>query len=135
MRIDHITIVAADCGYLRNFFVDVAGMQEGARPAFGVPGHWLYLGRLPVVHLIERPEAQADAGIAGSTETRPPARIDHMALRIDSALEWQKLLGRLRERQVPYQLSGMRALQERQLFVTLAPAVTVEFVIAAEHLS
>jgi extradiol dioxygenase family protein len=132
MQLDHITIVASDCACLRDFFVEVAGMEEGARPAFGVAGHWLYLGRLPVLHLIERPEAQADVGVANG---RPAARIDHMALRIDSAPEWQKLLRRLRERQVPYQLSGAGALQERQLFVTLAPAVTVEFVIAAEHLA
>ncbi|OWY27035.1 extradiol dioxygenase [Herbaspirillum robiniae] len=131
MRFDHLTIVAADCACLRSFFVDVAGLEEGARPPFGVAGHWLYLDRRPVLHLIERPDAPAADGIRPS---RPPARIDHMALRIEDAVEWQKLLRRLRDRRIPYQLSGMHAQQEQQLFVTPVPEVTVEFVIEAQRL-
>lgn len=132
MRLDHITIVASDCACLRSFFVDVAGLQEGARPAFGVAGHWLYLDQAPVLHLIERRSSGSGDGLSAHL---PPARIDHLALRIDSASEWQKLLRRLRERQLPYQLSGIQALQEQQLFVTPAPEVTVEFVIDARHLA
>lgn len=131
MQLDHITIVASDCSCLRSFFVDVAGMQEGPRPAFGVGGYWLYLDQRAVVHLIERPQVQPAGSI---TNGAAPARIDHMALRIDSGAEWHKLLQRLRDHQLPYQLSDMRVLQEQQLFVSPAPEVTVEFVIAARHL-
>ncbi|MYN06530.1 extradiol dioxygenase [Pseudoduganella aquatica] len=131
MQLDHVTIVAPDCAPLRRFFVHVAGMEEGARPAFGVGGHWLYLDGRPVLHLIERPDAQSGPRKAIA---RAPARIDHLALRLDSAAEWQALLRRLDEYQVPYQLSDMRALREQQLFVALGPEITVEFVIAAQHL-
>jgi extradiol dioxygenase family protein len=135
MRLDHITIVAPDCACLRDFFVEIAGMEEGARPAFAIGGHWLYLHHQPVLHLIERPDVQST--IAPDTElrvSRSPARIDHMALRIDNAVEWQTLLRRLRDRQIPYRLSGIGALQEQQLFVTPMPQVTVEFVIEERHL-
>lgn len=132
MQLDHVTIVAPDCAPLRRFFVEVAGMEDGARPAFGVGGHWLYLNGRPVLHLIERPgtETRPDA----QSGPRAPARIDHVALRIASAAEWQALLRRLDEYLVPYQLSDMRALREQQLFVALGPEVTVEFVIAGRHL-
>ncbi|MBP0596932.1 extradiol dioxygenase [Herbaspirillum sp. LeCh32-8] len=132
MQLDHITIVAHECACLRSFFVDVVGLKEGARPPFGISGHWLYLDSQPVLHLIERPDAPSGAGVRIGG---PPARIDHMALRIDSLIEWQQLLRRLRERQIPYQLSGMRAQQEQQLFVTPVPDVTVEFVIDGRYLA
>lgn len=131
MRLDHVTIVTPDCAPLRRFFIDIAGMVDGPRPAFGIGGHWLYLDGRPALHLIERP---APATSSRTTIGRPPARIDHLALRIDSSSEWQSLLRRLRENGTPYQLSDMRVLQEQQLFVSLAPDVTVEFVIAATHL-
>jgi catechol 2,3-dioxygenase-like lactoylglutathione lyase family enzyme len=131
MQLDHVTIVAPDCAPLHRFFVQVAGMEDGARPAFGVGGHWLYLNGRPVLHLIERPDALSGPRIA---TPRPQARIDHVALRLGSAAEWRALLRRLDAYAVPYQLSDMRALQEQQLFVALAPGVTVEFVIAGRHL-
>ena len=132
MRLDHVTIVASDCAPLRRFFVEIAGMDDGARPAFGVGGHWLYLDGQPALHLIERPAPLASSRI---TIGRAAARIDHLALRIDSASEWRALLRRLRDCGTPYQLSDMRMLREQQLFVALAPDITVEFVIAAHHLN
>ncbi|WP_295998787.1 extradiol dioxygenase [Rugamonas sp.] len=141
MRLDHVTIIASDCAPLRRFFVDVAGMDDGPRPAFGVGGHWLYLNGQAAVHLIERPAAPAGARLAGIANIasraggRVPARIDHLALRVASAAEWQALLRRLRDSGTAHQLSDMRALKERQLFVALAPDVTVEFVIAAHHIN
>ena len=132
MRLDHVTIVTSDCAPLRRFFVDVAGMADGPRPAFGVGGHWLYLDGQPALHLIERPATQASPR---TTIGRALSRIDHLALRIDSAGEWQALLRRLRDSGTPYQLSDMRVLREQQLFVALAPDVTVEFLIAAQHLN
>lgn len=132
MRLDHITIVASDCAPLRRFFIDVAGMDDGPRPAFGIDGHWLYLSGQPALHLIARPAALASSRI---TVGRAPARIDHLVLRIDSDGEWRALLLRLRDSGTPYQLSDMRLLREQQLFVALAPDITIEFVIAAQHLN
>lgn len=128
MRLDHVTIVCADCAPLLRFFVDVAGMADGPRPTFGVGGHWLYLQKRPVLHLIER---AAPPQRAGADAAAPPARIDHLALRVDDAGEWQALLRRLRDGGMPFQLADARALRERQLFVVPVPGVVVEFVGAA----
>lgn len=38
---------------VRSFYADVIGLREGFRPDFDVPGYWLYLGDLPVLHLME----------------------------------------------------------------------------------
>lgn len=36
---------------LRRFYCDVLGMEEGPRPAFDFPGHWLYVGDAALLHL------------------------------------------------------------------------------------
>jgi len=132
MQLDHITIVAHDCGRLRDFFVNVAGMQDGPRPPFTVAGHWLYLGHKAVLHLIER---ASPAGTFVPQARAPASRIDHLALRVDSAEHWEQLLLRLAERAITFQVAPPNAGGERQLFVMPAPDVRVEFVIAQQHLA
>ena len=38
---------------VRAFYCDVIGLEEGYRPNVSAHGHWLYLGDLPVLHLME----------------------------------------------------------------------------------
>ena len=129
MQLDHATIVTAELDTARRFFVDVVGLTEGARPPFSVDGYWLYANGRAVIHLIE---ATVPAG-AG----RVAPRIDHIAFRLDSAAEWQALLGRLHAAGVDYQSAQVPQMgpqqAECQLFVALAPGVVVEFVTALEH--
>lgn len=122
MQFDHVTLVAPDCEALMRFFVDIAGMQVGPRPPFGIGGYWLYLGARPAVHLIA-------AGVAGRAEKPNATRIDHLALRVDGEAEWNALLERLDCRGYAWQLEVPLA-RELQLFVRLAAGVVVEFVIA-----
>jgi catechol 2,3-dioxygenase-like lactoylglutathione lyase family enzyme len=61
--IDHATILTEDLEATRAFFVEAIGLEEGYRPPFGVPGHWLYGGGRPILHLAsvgqDRPAAGA----------------------------------------------------------------------------
>ena len=41
---------------VRDFYVDVIGLEAGPRPYVPVAGYWLYLSDLPVLHLIEWPD-------------------------------------------------------------------------------
>ncbi len=50
--LDHYTIRTADVDASVAFYVDVLGLRNGKRPAFTVPGAWLYCGDSPAVHLI-----------------------------------------------------------------------------------
>lgn len=129
MQLDHATIVTADLGSARRFFVDVAGLTQGARPPFSIDGDWLYANGRPLIHLI-------DATVPAATGRTAP-RIDHIAFRPESAAEWQALLGRLRAHDVAYQTACVPQMgpqeAQAQLFVALAPGVVVEFVTALHH--
>ncbi|MFM0501166.1 VOC family protein [Paraburkholderia caffeinilytica] len=129
MQLDHATIVTADLETARRFFVDIAGLAEGARPPFSVDGYWLYANGRPLIHLID---ATVPA-VAG----RAAPRIDHVAFRLESTAEWQALLQRLHAADMPYQLAEVPQMgpqqAERQLFVALAPGVVIEFVTALRH--
>jgi catechol 2,3-dioxygenase-like lactoylglutathione lyase family enzyme len=41
---------------VRDFYVDVIGLEAGPRPDVPVAGYWLYLSDLPVLHLMEWPD-------------------------------------------------------------------------------
>ncbi|ACC69607.1 VOC family protein [Paraburkholderia phymatum] len=125
MHLDHATIVTPDLDATRRFFVDVAGLTEGARPPFGVGGYWLYADGRPVIHLV-------DSTLPSQTGRTSP-RIDHIAFRIDDAQAWHALLARLETAGVVYQSADVPLSGEVQLFVALASSVVVEFVTAARN--
>jgi len=70
--LQHVNIRCADARASRDFYVEVIGLKEGYRPPFPFPGHWLYLGEVPVIHLVQKPAGEAHHG-PGSGE------IDHVA--------------------------------------------------------
>ncbi len=65
--LDHFTLQCrpADLPELRAFYADVLGLVDGPRPAFPFPGHWLYSGDRPVVHLAGKLASRPAAGHAG----------------------------------------------------------------------
>jgi catechol 2,3-dioxygenase-like lactoylglutathione lyase family enzyme len=120
MKLDHATIVTADLEAARSFLCSIVGLSEGPRPPFGIDGHWLYADGQPAVHLIEAPDATS------ARQTSP--RIDHVGLRVNTAHEWSALLERMRLSGVPYHLSEVPLMGERQLFVAMAPGIVIELV-------
>jgi catechol 2,3-dioxygenase-like lactoylglutathione lyase family enzyme len=70
--LQHVNIRCADVRASRDFYVEAIGLKEGPRPPFPFPGHWLYLGDVAVIHLVQKPPAEARHG-PGSGE------IDHVA--------------------------------------------------------
>ncbi|MFM0735757.1 extradiol dioxygenase [Paraburkholderia xenovorans] len=129
MQLDHATIVTADLATARRFFVEVAALEEGARPPLSIDGYWLYADGRAVIHLV-------DATVPAHVGRTAP-RIDHIAFRLTSAAEWQALLQRLRATGTRYQLADVPPMgpqeAQMQLFVALAPGVVVEFVTARQH--
>ena len=61
---------------VRTFYVDVVGLTEGFRPAAPVPGYWLYLEALPILHLMEW-------GDVIGTPARERGYLDHVAFACD----------------------------------------------------
>ncbi|HWU97097.1 MAG TPA: VOC family protein [Oxalicibacterium sp.] len=122
MKLDHATVVTPHLESVRHFFCHIVGLTDGARPPFSFEGHWLYEGGKPVIHLIK------------SNSDHPPAksssRIDHIAFRVETETNWEKLIARLQEDDVEYRATALPATGERQLFVTPTPGVMIEFVTA-----
>lgn len=66
---NHFTILTDDVRATVDFYRDLLGLDDGARPDFDFPGAWLYAGEQPVLHVIGgRPRSELKAGV-----------IDHMA--------------------------------------------------------
>jgi catechol 2,3-dioxygenase-like lactoylglutathione lyase family enzyme len=112
--LDHINIRTVDLAATKAFFMDVLGLTEGWRPAFGFPGAWLYAGEKDVVHLVQ--VAKAHTPSDGSS-------LDHCAFDIsdyDEALKRVKATGFKF-----YELTGP-GTTVKQIFVTEANGVSVE---------
>jgi catechol 2,3-dioxygenase-like lactoylglutathione lyase family enzyme len=91
---DHVTINCADLDATRRFYVDILGMREVARPAFGFPGLWFQVGNVQIHATQQSAEAgQAGWGDRGGTV---PSRGHHFAFAVDDvvkALETVQSLG------------------------------------------
>ena len=117
--LEHVTIRCAQLQRTRDFYVDLLGLAEGARPAFAFRGYWLYLGGVPVVHLVEAADRPAEREIV----SEGTGSFDHLAFRGDDAAGLQGRLKKagmvFRERMVP---GGALA----QIFVRDPEGVLVE---------
>ncbi|NWD66094.1 VOC family protein [Pseudomonas gingeri] len=122
MYLDHANIVTPDLDTTVGFFTEVLGFTTGPRPNFQVPGYWLYSDGRPVIHL-----TQATIALP-SGKTSP--RIDHLALRVANLDEWATLLSRLKAHHIDYQLNALNDDNDIQLWVALAPGVTIEIIVA-----
>lgn len=90
LALDHINfrVPANLLESMKDFYVNVVGLCEGARPAFGTVGYWLYAGNHPVVHL---------SIYKTPTSIEPTAKnaIDHLAFRCDDAAAAQLQLHKM----------------------------------------
>lgn len=52
-RIEHYNIHTTKLDQTVDFYTRVLGMKHGDRPPFAFPGAWLYVGDIPVLHLVD----------------------------------------------------------------------------------
>ena len=87
MRITHIDhynirLKPSDLEAIRDFYVNVLGLTEGARPHFKFPGYWLYGGaEAAILHLAATLPDQAD----GISPDKPTGQFDHISLKASDA--------------------------------------------------
>ena len=127
--LEHVTIRCAQLQRTRDFYVDLMGLTDGERPKFPFRGHWLYLGGIPVVHLVE---ANDTAG-AWSREGAPlpPAEgadqgtgaFDHIAFQGD---DFDLLRARLKDAGLTIRERVVPGGRLKQLFVRDPEGVVVE---------
>jgi len=123
--LEHVTIRCANLARTRDFYVELMGLTDGERPAFPFRGHWLYLGGIPVVHLVE---ASDSAGAWGRDIVIPQAEdgtgsFDHVAFRGD---DFQAMRRQLQDAGVKFKERVVPGGRLSQLFVLDPEGVLVE---------
>jgi glyoxylase I family protein len=112
MHLDHVTIRTRNMQAAREFFLQVFDLQEGSRPQaiHRIPGHWLYVGDRPLVHIIgtNRPVTPVTPAGAEGAEA-----IDHVGFRLDGYAAFRAKLEKLG---IPYSTMDLAELDERRLF-------------------
>ncbi|KAB0643631.1 VOC family protein [Burkholderia latens] len=93
---------------LRDFYVNVVGLEPGYRPPFQSAGYWLYAGKQAILHLSE----------ARPGEVRPSHAVntfDHMAFSCENAAAMER---RLADARVRYSRTYVPLTRQLQLFFT-----------------
>ncbi len=124
-KLDHFLVRAADLAATKAFYENVLGLSDGDRPSFPFPGHWLYLGDSPCVHLVA---ASADAARSAYLDDGGRAEaavgsgaVDHIAF---GATDLDGMLERLEDLGVPARRREVPGLV--QLFVEDPNGITIE---------
>lgn len=121
--LEHVTIRCAQRQRTRDFYVELLGLTEGMRPDFPFRGHWLYLGGIPVIHLVEAADKGCawggEPGAAGS-DTGP---FDHVAFQGD---DFEAMRARLQDAGMAFRERVVPGGKLKQLFVPDPEGVLVE---------
>ena len=118
--LDHYTLRCRvdEIDVLRDFYGDVLGLRAGKRPDFDFPGHWLYVGDRPVVHIAARLEPASPDGTPGQT-----GRFDHLSF---AATDRPALEANLHARGIRFQGTPVPGFPLYQLFFHDPVGVKVE---------
>lgn len=123
---EHVLVLADDLAATRDFYVDVVGLEDGPRPDFQFPGHWLYLNGSACVHLAER-SSIGSAKTGGQTkptgEESATGCIDHVAF---NAADIDQARAGLDARSISYEHRKVPGGKLQQLFLSDPNGVTVE---------
>jgi catechol 2,3-dioxygenase-like lactoylglutathione lyase family enzyme len=123
---EHLLVLTDDLDSTLAFYRDVLGLDDGARPPLPFPGHWLYAGPAPCVHIADRAAYTAHArtiGLDPSPERTGSGVIDHIAFR---ATDHDAIVERLERHGVEAVRNTVEGAGIRQLFVRDPNGVTIE---------
>lgn len=116
-QLNHVTVRTDDLEGTRDFYSEVLGLKDGARPPLTFPGYWLYCGDQAVVHLVPR-SGQIGAGNGADT-----GNFDHVAF---VAADFEGMRARFKKLGVPFSEREVPGIRLRQLFLTDPNRVMIE---------
>lgn len=124
--LQHFLVRASDLSDTRAFYEGVLGLRDGVRPNFPFPGHWLYLGDVPCVHLVEESFDKEFASYMGREVGEERARnntgpIDHIAF---DASDLDGMRKRIADMGVDSHEQGVDGLH--QIFIRDPNGITIE---------
>ena len=129
-RLEHLLVLTDDIDATRDWWRDVLGFVEGARPPLQFPGYWLYLGDVAAVHVADR---AAYAGFVSgmghdvSAVADGCGPIDHIAF---NGEDYDALAAGLESHGLDFIRNTIPGVGIRQLFVRDPNGVTVEINVA-----
>jgi len=83
--LDHVNLRTAQLDRMIAWYAEVLGLESRYRPDFGFPGAWIYVGEVPVVHLIG---IDGDPGVGSEV----PLKLEHFAFTATGLAEFEALL-------------------------------------------
>ncbi|HEX7969802.1 MAG TPA: VOC family protein, partial [Stellaceae bacterium] len=116
-QLNHVTVRTDDLEGTRDFYSDVLGLQEGARPPLAFPGYWLYCGEQAVVHLVPR------SGAIGAGDGRDTGNFDHVAF---VAADFEGMRTRFKKLGIAFNEREVPGIRLRQLFLQDPNKVMIE---------
>ena len=128
-HIDHynIRIKQADLKPLRDFYVNVIGLTEGARPHFKFPGYWLYGGsEAAILHIAATLPDSADHMVPD----KPTGQFDHISLKATDQISAR---ARLKAAGVPFDEHPVPGWRMNQIFFTDPAGLKVELTFDMER--
>lgn len=130
--LDHINILTGDIARTTNFLTSVLGLEDGPRPAFGSPGHWLYRNGTAVVHVSDAGKKEVthalDASRGDATKRGAKGVVDHVAFRCSG---YRETIERLHSLGVPVHEATIPGLGDRQVFIDGPDDVSFELIFSA----
>ena len=126
-KIDHYSIRTLKMDETKEFY-EALGLEAGPRPDFPFPGHWMYAGEIPVVHLagIDPDNPEGLYGYLGVKDVKfldGGGAVDHLAFR---ASDPEGLKQILTDRGVEYREREVPNLGMLQIFAEDPNDITVE---------
>ena len=125
-KLEHFLVLTDDIDATRDFYCEALGMQVGFRPPLGFPGHWVYVGDTPCIHIAEWVTYTAHSnaqGIPVSTRADGTGPVDHIAF---NGLDYDEVVGRLEKNAVPFERNDVPNGLLRQVFLRDPNGVKIE---------
>jgi len=131
-RLDHVNILTGDVERTTGFLTSVLGLEDGPRPDFGSPGHWLYRNGTAIVHVSDARKKEVTHAVDASQgdESKRGAKgiVDHVAFRCSG---YRATMERLRSLGVPVHEATIPGVGDRQVFVDGPDDVSFELIFSA----
>jgi catechol 2,3-dioxygenase-like lactoylglutathione lyase family enzyme len=124
--IQHLLVLTDDIDGTRDFYRDVLGLEEGARPPLEFPGYWLYAQDVPCVHIADREIYNVHArklGLEPSEGEHGSGVVDHVAF---NAGDYDEVTARLERHGVEAVKNTVPGIGMRQLFINDPNGVRIE---------
>ena len=115
-KLEHYLVLTEDIDATRDFYVDVLGF----------PGHWVYIGDIPLIHIAEWATYTARQKARNAFVTSPAegtGPVDHIAF---GAQDYDGVLERIRQRGVAVRENNNPGNIVRQLFLFDPNGVQIE---------